>query len=120
MDNSTDLNFCSENDIIQSQAFDLPKFYNENIKKSIYKWRKNNPDKWRETFYRYRDNHRDEYNESQLNLYHKLKQDDQWRENRNKKIREYRQRKRQELIDSGVIVARKRGRPKKNLEENNN
>ncbi len=74
------------------------KYYNENIKKAIYKHRENN---------------RPAYNERQRNYYAKLSEDAEWRTCFNERCREanrkYREKKRLEN------PPRARGRPRKTI-----
>tara|TARA_R100000951_G_C2497026_1_gene136240 strand:- start:208 stop:492 length:285 start_codon:yes stop_codon:yes gene_type:complete len=74
------------------------KYYNENIKKAIYKHRENN---------------RPAYNERQRNYYAKLSEDEEWRTCFNERCREanrkYREKKRLENPPKA------RGRPRKTI-----
>ena len=75
------------------------KYYNENIKKAIYK---------------HRDNNRPAYNERQRNYYAKLSDDPDWKQRFNERCREanrkYREKRRLE------VPPRPRGRPRKIVE----
>ena len=74
----------------------VPKYYNENMKKAIYK---------------HRDKNRAAYNERQRLLYIKLSKDEEWKKNYNEKSKEanrkYREKKR------GDEPPKTRGRPRK-------
>ena len=68
---------------------------------------------------KYREKNRDKYNELQRKLYEKRKQDEVWREKfneRSKKNNEiYRQKKKEEKLLDPNYEQRKRGRPRKDI-----
>lgn len=70
---------------------------------------------------KYREKNRQKYNEAQRLLYEKKIQEEEWKKhylersrNNNKK---YREKKKQEMISSGEYVEKKRGRPRKVVED---
>jgi hypothetical protein len=87
-----------ENNNIETKS---PKYYNENVKKAIYK---------------YRDNNRAAYNESQRLLYTRLSKDEEWKKIYNEKSKEANRKYREKI--RGDAPPKPRGRPrKKNIEE---
>jgi len=68
----------------------------------------------------YRDKDREKYNKSQRDLYHRLKENAEWKRNFNEKAiiynKKYREKKKAEILESGIVV-RPRGRPRKFIVE---
>ena len=69
---------------------------------------------------KYREKNREKYNEAQRQLYEKKIQEEDWKQHYLERSRvnnkKYRDKKKQEKIESGDLVERKRGRPRKGLE----
>ncbi len=73
---------------------------------------------------KYREKNREKYNQSQRELYIKLKQDESWKQNFNEMCAKnnniYRQKKKEKLLEVNPgMEIKKRGRPKKIIIENN-
>lgn len=68
---------------------------------------------------KYREKNRDKYNEAQRLLYEKKIQEEEWKQHYLERSRvnnkKYRDKKKQEKIESGEYVEKKRGRPRKGL-----
>ena len=69
---------------------------------------------------KYRDKNREKYNEAQRLLYEKKIQEEEWRKHYLERSRlnnqKHREKKKQELIEKGEYVEKKRGRPRKTME----
>jgi hypothetical protein len=70
---------------------------------------------------KYREKNRGKYNEAQRLLYEKKIQEEEWKkhylERSRVNNRKYRDKKKQELVDAGDFVEKKRGRPRKVKED---
>ena len=98
---------------------DLPakaKYYNQKTKLAIDKYRAKNPELFSDCLKRYRAKNKDSYNETQLANYHLNKANPEWIANRNNKIKQYNQKKREQKILAGWLPA-KRG-PKTTIDIN--
>jgi len=97
-------NEIKENDINILNEENRPKYYTDAHRKAQQKYREKN---------------RDDYNKSQLELYNKSKQNEEWRIRYNERQRkynaEYRERIKKELMNNPDYVVRGRGRPKKTI-----